>query len=391
MPPESGGPPSPRTVLMTADTVGGVWSYAITLCREFSSAGINVALATMGAPLSRSQRCEADAIANLQIYESDYKLEWMDDPWLDVRDAGAWLLELSQRLKPDLVHLNGYAHGDLPWNRPVVMVAHSCVLSWWHAVKKTDLPPMWNLYAARVTRGLRAADAVVAPSYAMLTQVERLYGVCSNCYVIYNGVDAKRFQPGVKENIVFSAGRMWDEAKNLHALDAAATGIDWPVLIAGELSACERSSTCSNNVKRLGQLDAREMASMLGKASIYALPARYEPFGLSVLEAALAGCALVLGNIASLREIWRDSAVYVSPDDPAELQSAINELIRAPQLRSDYAERARLRANTFTPAKMAGTYQRLYAHVLCASTREAKDSKASHTGMLELAEQRGTA
>ncbi len=44
------------------------------------------------------------------------------------------------------------------------------------------------------------------------------------------------------------------------------------------------------------------MADADGGRGDLRLPARYEPFGLSVLEAALSGCALVLGDIPSLRE-----------------------------------------------------------------------------------------
>ena len=58
-------------------------------------------------------------------------------------------------------------------------------------------------------------------------------------------------------------------------------------------------------LEALGKLPAAEMKLWFAHAAIYCLPARYEPFGLSVLEAGLSGCALVLGDIPSLREIWR--------------------------------------------------------------------------------------
>jgi glycogen synthase len=62
-------------------------------------------------------------------------------------------------------------------------------------------------------------------------------------------------------------------------------------------------------------------ADWYARASIYALPARYEPFGLSALEAALSGCALILGDIPSLREVWLEAAPYVSPDDESAPKS----------------------------------------------------------------------
>jgi len=102
----------------------------------------------MGGFLKASQAHEAAQISNLTLYESHYKLEWMEDPWTDVEEAGAWLLELAQRVQPDLVHLNNYVHGALPWSVPVLMVGHSCVLSWWQAQRRAGTCPLANLSPA---------------------------------------------------------------------------------------------------------------------------------------------------------------------------------------------------------------------------------------------------
>src|SRR3954464_9570067 len=102
-------------ILMTADTIGGVWTYAIDLAKALEPFGVEVALATMGDPVSPAQRRAADRCANVTLFESTYKLEWMNNPWEDVATAGCWLLDLEQHVKPDLVQLNGYAHGALPF------------------------------------------------------------------------------------------------------------------------------------------------------------------------------------------------------------------------------------------------------------------------------------
>lgn len=97
-----------------------------------------------------------------------------------------------------------------------------------------------------------------------------------------------------------------------------------------------------------------------GRAAIYALPARYEPFGLSVLEAALSGCALVLGDIASLREVWGEAALYVRPDDAQALAETINHLAADEQLRTYLAEAARSRAEQYTLSAMGVGYWQAY-------------------------------
>lgn len=344
-----------RRVLMTADTVGGVWTYSLDLARGLAARGIEVSLATMGRALTDDQWDQARAIPGLQVYESEFKLEWMDDPWSDIKRAARWLLTLQDAISPDIVHLNGYCHAGLRWSAPTVVVCHSDVLSWWQAVRGSAAPEEWSRYAAEVQRGLRAAKLVVAPTRAMLNEADRLYGPFQRSLVIPNAREASDFFAGDKEAFVFSAGRFWDEAKNIQALDAVASGLPWPVYVAGD-----EVSTSNSKLRRLGRLPATEIVQWLSRASIYALPARYEPFGLSILEAALSGCALVLGDIPSLRENWSDCALFVDPENPEMLREAIQRLIDHPELRRSMGEAAQRRGHCFGVQEFTQLYVDAY-------------------------------
>jgi glycogen(starch) synthase len=351
----------PKHVLMTTDTLGGVWTYAIELAGELSRVGIRVSLATMGSQLRREQREEAGAISNLNIYESRFKLEWMDDPWNDVTAAGEWLLHLERMLEPDLIHLNNFAHGALPWRSPSLVVGHSCVLSWWSAVKHTSIPERYFRYRKRISQGLHAADLVVAPSHGMLGELNRLYIPFTHGLMISNGRRPECFHPGRKQDFIFSCGRIWDEAKNIAALHEIAPELEWPVCVAGQQAHPNGGASSLSNLVSLGQLSQQNIAGWYARASIYALPARYEPFGLSILEAALSGCALVLGDIPSVRENWADAAILIPPDQPAELRDAISHLIRSGAGRAEFTTRAQVRAREFTSQRMASEYLRAYS------------------------------
>ena len=100
-------------VLLTTDAVGGVWGFSVELAKALSGDGIDVDLASMGPLPSESERAQVAALPRVRLHTSDYRLEWMEDPWDDVRRAGDWLLSLARVLRPDVVHLNGYAHGAL--------------------------------------------------------------------------------------------------------------------------------------------------------------------------------------------------------------------------------------------------------------------------------------
>jgi glycosyltransferase involved in cell wall biosynthesis len=362
-----------RRVLMTADTVGGIWTFALELSRALSQDGIEVVLATMGGQPSKSQRADAACIPNLELVPSDYRLEWMEAPWEDVLLAGDWLLDLEARVAPDVIHLNSYAHGAIGWASPVVMTAHSCVLSWWRAVHGLDAPASWARYRSEVARGLSAAQIVTAPSRYMLRAIETHYGAVANGCVIPNGRCAEQFAPSPKEPFILTAGRLWDRAKNAALLESIGGELRWPVYLAGEQRHPDGGLETNQNCRALGRLSGGELQQWYARAPIYALPARYEPFGLSALEAALSGCALVLGDIPSLREIWQDAAIFISPDDASRWTSELNALAQDAGRQAELGQCALDRGLEFSPERMATAYASAYKEavrereVACAS------------------------
>lgn len=358
-------------VLMTADALGGVLTYALTLAKELVRRGASVDLAMMGPAMHEGQRAQARALPRVSVHESTYALEWMAEPWDDVARAGDWLLRLERELAPDVVHLNGYCHGALGFRAPVLVVGHSCVFSWWEAVYGGSPPSSYDRYAAEVKRGLGAAAAVAAPSRAMLSCLTRHYGPLPGAVVVPNGVAGPdRSAPAAgKDHTVLAAGRLWDQAKNTEIVARVARRISASVRIAGCARHPQGRERSFPGAEVLGWLDPARLAREMDAASVFAHPARYEPFGLAPLEAALRGCALVLGDIPSLREVWADAAVYVPSDDAEALAAALEGYGSDEQLRYEHAERARTRASLFTPERMANGTVELYERMLSARAR----------------------
>lgn len=356
-------------VLMTTDTVGGVWTHALELATGLCARGIRVTLASMGALPTASQYAQAARVPGLALAPSGYRLEWMDDASHDVRAAGDWLRVLAARLAPDIVHLNQFSFGAVPFVAPKLVVAHSCVLSWWQAVHREPAPGAFDAYRRAVAHGLAGADLVAAPTRAMLSALAEHHGHRRGGLVLPNGRDPRACMPARKLPLILSAGRFWDEAKNLGALEAVAPRLGWPVRIAGALAHPSGGTRAPRGVEVLGELAPQALAAELARAAIYALPARYEPFGQSALEAAFAGCALVLGDIPSLREIWGDAALYADPEDHAALHDALARLVGDPAMRTRLARRARERAGSFTSDRMTEAYLCAYRGLRCGACR----------------------
>src|SRR5204862_6458142 len=182
------------TVLMSADAVGGVWSYALTLGAALP--GFRFVLAIMGPAASVAQRAAAARLGNVVLEEAPYRLEWMEGAAADLPASRQWLAGLARRHSADLIHINGYAHARITADRPVLVVAHSDVLSWWQAVHGEAAPAEWDDYRREVAGGLAAADRIVAPSRAVLDDLAVHYGMDrEDALVIPNGIDLAACMP----------------------------------------------------------------------------------------------------------------------------------------------------------------------------------------------------
>ena len=369
-----------KRILMTADTVGGVWTYCIVLARQLAGWNIEVCLVTLGKKMSAGQKKEAAAIPQLRVFESDYKLEWMEDPWDDLEKAGRWLLQLEEELQPDLVHLNSYAFASLPWITPVLLVCHSCVFTWWQQVKGEMPDEKWSHYYEIVKQSLRTSDKLVAVSNTYAQEMAHCYDIpLDHIHVIYNGLYPTDYSAGEKRDVVFGMGRIWDVGKNYRIAEEIVSQLAWPVVIAGHSPDALKSALQGNRdlagvpgataagpnrISFAGSLKKEEVVRQLAEASIFLLPSRYEPFGLSALEAGLSRCALVLSDIPTLREIWQEAALYAPPDDTARWAEQINKLIADKPLRKYMAQKAWETALQFTSRKMASQYLVLYKELL---------------------------
>ena len=340
-----------QRLLVTTDAVGGVWRYAVDLAGGLAARGIGTVLAVLGPPASAAQRTEAEAIPNLRLVQTGLPLDWMADGPADLAHASSRLSALAALTGVHGVHLHAPALvGAVHWPVPVVAVAHSCVGTWWSAVRGGPMPDDLRWQADATAAGLRTAAAVIAPTAAHAAAVQAAYGL-STIQVVHNGRDPGPLPPVPRQRAVLTAGRLWDDGKGIAALDQAAAGLGTPVRAAGATQGPHGEVRAFTNLDLLGALDQPGMAAAYAGATVFASMALYEPFGLAVLEAAQAGMALVLSNLPSFRELWDGAALFVA--DPAILQPALRQALDQPEA---LATAARERAGRYTvDAMVSGT------------------------------------
>ena len=133
-----------------------------------------------------------------------------------------------------------------------------------------------------------------------------------------------------------------------------------PVRVADAFEAASGADHGATGLELVGQLGPEAMRVAMARAAIYAHPAVYEPYALVPLEAALQGCALVLSDIPSLRELFDGAAVFVPPRDGEAWSTALRGLIDDVPRRRRLAEAARARAGDFRPERQAEEMLRVY-------------------------------
>lgn len=359
-------------ILMTVDAVGGVWQYGTDLARGLATLGIETILALLGPSPSAAALEAARRIPGTRFIRTGLPLEWLAENPEQVTAAGDRIAELAAREGADLVHLNTpalAAHSRFPM--PVIAVAHSCVTSWWAAVKggRPDLAFRWR--GELTGRGLRAARLVVAPSLAFARMTQDAHHLLVTPTVVHNGRSLRKIRQAATHDLAFTAGRLWDEGKNVATLDRAAARLAVPLHAAGPLTGPNGTAITLHHAHPLGMLEEPELARWLAARPVFASAALYEPFGLAVLEAAMARCSLVLSDIPTFRELWEGAALFVDPSDDRGFARAITKLIGDGMRRAQMGAQARERASALSveamAEKMAAIYRSLCQPCLLAA------------------------
>ncbi len=334
-------------MLLTTDTVGGVWRYTVDLVAGLSRRGIGAVVATLGPPPDAAQRAE---LRDVQLVVTGWPLDWTACGPEHLAQAACGIAELAGEHRASVLHLHEPSlRGAMPSpGCTTIAVLHSCLTSWWEAMRGGPLPEPLRWRRTLTEAGLMRADAVIVPSRAMAATVARLYPP-RPVHVVHNGRQAAPLQLHRREATVFASGRLWDAAKNMAMLDRTAALLDAPVIVAGSAISPTGDAVHFERLQLLGQLSPGRLAAELGRAAVFCSLARYEPFGLGVLEAAQAGCALVLADTPIFRELWDGAALFTDTLDPAIVAASLRQALANP---AALGRAARLRAGRYTADAM---------------------------------------
>ena len=229
---------------------------------------------------------------------------------------------------------------------------------------RTDLKWFTNV-------SLRIADRVTSISRFTANMVQHELGYSRPIRIIYNGINANRFKPGIRHShsdirVIFSGN------------PTLRKGFQWLPTIAERLNKgiavnytsglrFNRVRTSSTNLIRLGHIPSEDMPVLYRSHDILISPTVREGFGLSVAEAMACGLPVVASDCSAIPELVdHGKGGFLCPvGDVDAFADKINLLADSPELRKEMGAYNRAKVEKmFTVERMVREYKELFEEVL---------------------------
>ena len=293
---------------------------------------------------------------------------------------------MLRELAPDLYHSPNYMIPlrSFPRSRtgPIrcVVTIHDVIpLAYPNHAPRSRKRRLFPIYRALMKDIGRRAHTILTVSETSKTDLIKHLDLPTNreedVVVVHNGV-SDAFRPSAGKSTghpptVLYVGR-FDPYKNLVGLVEAMAEVreqipDVRLRVIGppdqrypEAPQRARELGIEGAVEWVGYASNQDLVQAYQAADVFALPSRYEGFGLPVLEAMACGTPVVCGNRSSLPEVAGDAALLVDPDRPEELAQALVRVLTDTGLRACLKEKGLFRARTFTWARTAEQTLRAY-------------------------------
>jgi UDP-glucose:(glucosyl)LPS alpha-1,2-glucosyltransferase len=271
----------------------------------------------------------------------------------------AGVARVLRRLQPSLVEVHNRPEVALALVRRLRGVPISLFLH-------NDPQSMRSAHSAAERNALlaRLAGVITVSDYLRRRLLEGIAAPAATPAVLPNCIDLSDLPaPGLHERLILFVGRVVPEKAPDAFVAACATTLPQLPGWRAEIIGADRSRADSPDtrfvrhvrdaaraagVTLLGYRDHPDVLAALARASIVAVPSRWqEPFGLTALEAMASGAALICSPRGGLPEVAGDAAVYAEPDEPRQLADAILALARDDARRAALAAAGRARARKF--------------------------------------------
>ncbi|WP_421657690.1 glycosyltransferase [Leptothermofonsia sp. ETS-13] len=231
-----------------------------------------------------------------------------------------------------------------------------------------------------VSRDLQRRGAAIAPGILLKSSVF----LNSIAPINFEQLPTPALMHQLSGIVIGSSGRFRDKKGIEFLLDACAelsTEIDLTLLLIGDFVEKEKSywkqeirqsklvapPEANSRLQITGIVSREEALAYLPHLDIYAIPSLHDGCPNALLEAMLAGCAIVGTNVDAIGEILADgtAGLLVEPGDTPQLTTALRQLANQPELRQRLGTGARKKVlQQLSPAIERENWLQVYQRVL---------------------------
>lgn len=277
-----------------------------------------------------------------------------------------------------------------PRATPMILTLHGCVTAeyyYYGYIKPKSTG--WNILSKFESRAIQQSDTTIVPSEWLLDVYKQCKIPTNNMKVITNGIDVEAFQSRMNEktglqsppnkSIIICTSRL-EKVKGQHVLLDALAKLkerrsDWECWIVGrgandrDLKKQANKLRLNDSVKFLGMRG--DIPALLKQSDIYVIPSLQDNYPYSLVEAFVAGKAIIGSKVGGITEMVEHSknGLLVPPNESRELYRQMRNLLENPDMQKRMSEEARTWGMTqFSLEKMTGEVLDIYNHALTSKT-----------------------
>lgn len=276
-------------------------------------------------------------------------------------------LIFTARQRADIIHVTGDIHYcalAIRRQRCILTIHDLCSIYRLNGVRKRIFSAFWY------SLPLRWVPYVTVISEETRRQLEHYFPesvgkieVIPNCVDVAFKKNYRTARTGIGEFQVLQVGT--GKNKNLERVAAAASGLPLRLRIIGPLSdrQCSLLRSLDLDWTSAQRLSGEEVVREYLESDLLVFASTYEGFGLPIVEAQAIGLPVIASNIAPMTDVAGNAALFVDPYDEKEIRTALEQILRSPDLARRLSERGRRNAERFNAEIVADLYAHVYTRI----------------------------
>jgi len=293
-----------------------------------------------------------------------------------------WLPVDARRRKIDVLHYPGTTASVWIRKSDVVTIHHDSV------TQRMSMSNIRNIYYDIALWNNKRAGRIIAPSQVYADELMKLFGYRpEQVQPVHHGVSSifrhvsdsevnqSRKKYGIESNAILSVTNTLPHKNIPNLLRAYSVlmtryhlenqlvlvgNINETVLTQAIADSCDVPERMRSRIAVIPFIPHEQLPPIYSAAAVFVLFSKVETFGMPLVEAMACGLPVVVSDIPIHREILQSAGLFVPPETPDALATALHKILTNEEYRSLLVQSALNRSRQFSWEKTARQTLRVY-------------------------------